>query len=114
MSETIERKNPNELRKTLDNVLQYGTLADLEALFDGGMDINQTDFEGRTALQHMASRGRKDAVEMLISRGADVNVVFMYQDRIPMTALDAAKGSGKNDVVSILIAHGAKMGKELQ
>lgn len=105
--------HPNDLRRMLDHTLQFGTTADLEALFDDGMDVNQDDFEKRTALMMSSFRGKKDAVEMLIRRGADVNRVFMYHDRIPQTALDAARESGKTAIVEILLAHGAKTGKEL-
>lgn len=113
-SQDQEPINPNEQRKLLDRTLQYGTVEDLEKLFNEGMDINQTDFEGRTALQLMSFRGNKAAVEMLIARGANVNYVFMYQGRIPMSALDAAREAKKNEVVDVLLAHGAKPGKELQ
>src|SRR3989338_804081 len=95
-------------------IIRFNTVRSLIcALFDEGMTIDQTDFEGRTALQLMSSKGNKDAVEILISRGADVNAIFMYQNRIPMTALDAAKQAGKTEIVSILLSHGAKTGKEL-
>jgi len=75
---TGQEINPNELRKKLDAVLQYRTIEELYALFDEGMDINQTDFQDRTALMLMAHRGEKDVVENLIARGADVNKVMMY------------------------------------
>jgi len=109
-----EKINPNELMRQMEHALQFGNTSDLEALFDGGMDINQTDFEGRTALMMSSVRGEKDAVEMLIRRGAEVNFVFMYQGRIPQTALDAARESRKSEIEQILLAHGAKTGKELR
>ena len=106
-------ENPNERMKLMDHALQFGNTNDLEALFDQGMDINQTDFEGRTALMMSAVKGKKDDVEMLIRRGADVNCVFMYQDRLPKTALDAARECRKAEIEKILIEHGAKTGSEL-
>jgi len=109
-----EGTNPNELMRQLDRAIQYGTIDELMELFDKGMDIDQTDFQGRTALQLMSFRGKKDVVETLIQRGANVNAICMYQDRIPMTALDAAREARKNDVVALLLEHGAKTGKELR
>lgn len=109
----LKGAHPNELRKLLDHALQFGTTADLEALFDDGMDVNQGDFQGRTALMMSSFRGKKDVIEMLIRRGADINRVFMYQDRIPQTALDAAHESDKTGIVDILLAHDAKTGKEI-
>ena len=105
--------NPNELRKLMDDALQHGTTTDLESLFDDGMDVNQDDFEGRTALMMSAAKGKKDAVEMLLKRGADVNRVYWYQQRLPRTALDAAIETGKKEIANILTAHGAKTAKEL-
>jgi len=116
--ETPQKKladeNPNECMRKMDHALQHGNINDLETLFNTGMDINQTDFEGRTALMMSTAQGNKDAVEMLIKRGADINSIFMYQDRIPQTALDAARECKKSEIEQILLAHGAKTGKELQ
>jgi ankyrin repeat protein len=106
-------KNPNERMKLMDHALQFGNTSDLEALFNQGMDINQTDFQGRTALMMSVVNGKNDVVEMLIRRGADVNCVFMYQDRLPKTALDAARECRKAEIEKILIEHGAKTGSEL-
>lgn len=97
----------------MDDALQHGTTTDLEALFDDGMDVNQDDFEGRTVLMMSAAKGKKDAVEMLLKRGADVNRVSWYQKRIPGTALDAAIQTGRKEIANILMAHGAKTAKEL-
>lgn len=113
-SETPEEVNPNESMKRLDQALQYGTIDDVWSLFDQGMDINQTDFEGRTALQLMSFRGSKEVVEQLIARGADVNQMFLYQGRVPMTALDAAREANKTEVVELLLTNGAKTGKEVE
>jgi len=110
----FEGANPNELRKLMNQTLQYGNTADLEILFDDGMDVNQVDFEDRTALMMKAAQGKKDAVEMLLRRGADVNRIFMYQGRVPKTALDGALENGKTEIADILIAHGAKTGEIAQ
>jgi len=112
-AELKEDVNPNELRKQMDHAIQYGTPDDLEALFDNGMDINQEDFEGRTALMMYAAMGKVAAVEMLLARGADINRVYRYHDRIPNTALDAANQTGNKAIADMLLARGAKTGKEL-
>ena len=106
-------ENPNELRKLMDDALQYGSISDLEALFDEGMDINQTDFSDRTALMMCTVQGKTDAVKMLIQRGADINLISMYQGRIPKTALDGARECRKSAIEQILVEHGAKTGAEL-
>ncbi|MFA7717237.1 MAG: ankyrin repeat domain-containing protein [Candidatus Absconditabacterales bacterium] len=110
----FKEMNPNELMKIMDHVLVFGTVADLENLLNEGIDIDQTDFQGRTALQMYATkRNRTEAIEMLINRGANINHVFMYQDRIPFTALDGAIQTGKTENADILRKHGAKTGKEV-
>jgi len=104
----------NDRRKILDDILRRGGSAvDLESLLKQGMPVDQEDFEGRTALQISAARGRKDSVETLISNGANVNHVYMFQGRIPMTALDAAIQSNRTEIVEILRGYGAKSGKEI-
>jgi ankyrin repeat protein len=112
--EDFTELNPNELRRRLDHVLNSGTLSDLEALFDAGVDINQEDWEGRTAIQMLAVRGSKEGVEMMLSRGADINHVYMYQGRLPKTALDASRETKQKEIEELLLTHGAKTGKEVQ
>ena len=112
-SSVPQEKDPNELRRVLDRSIEYGTTEELMSLFENGMDINQVDFQDRTALQMMSFKGKKDVVEKLISMGANINHVFMFQDRIPMTALDAAQQASRTEIVSILLHHGAKTGKEM-
>jgi ankyrin repeat protein len=111
--ETQAEINPNVLRGRLDHALQKGTPEDLEELFDGGMDIDQEDHEGRTALMMTAAQGKKEAVEKLLARGADINRVYMYHDRKPNTALDAARQTGHEEIANILMGLGAKTGKEI-
>tara|TARA_B100002051_G_scaffold147570_1_gene139635 strand:+ start:6991 stop:7398 length:408 start_codon:yes stop_codon:yes gene_type:complete len=105
--------NPNVLMREVDKAIQYGTVEDLESLYDKGIDIDQTDWEGRTALHMMSAKGNKEAVEMLISRGANINAVFLFQGRLPKTALDAATETGRTEIADILISHGAKFGKDV-
>jgi hypothetical protein len=109
-----EAINPNTLREKIDNILQTGTPTDLEVLIDNEViGVDQEDFQGRTALMLYASQGKMDAVTMLLERGAEINHIFWYQDRIPMTALDAARQTNNNKIVDLLSGLGAKSGREL-
>jgi ankyrin repeat protein len=112
-SEQTQEINPNELKRQFNHTIQKGTKDELFAMFDNGMGIDQVDYDNRTALQPMSFKGNKEIVEELIARGANVNHIMNYQERIPMTALDAARQARKTEIVNILIAHGAKTGKEL-
>lgn len=105
--------NPNDLMREMNSVIQYGSLEDLKVLIEKGIGVDQTDWEGRTALQMMTAKGNKEAVEFLISKGADVNKAFLYQGRIPKTALDAARETNRKEIEEVLISHGAKMASEL-
>lgn len=105
--------NPNELMKQMDHALQYGSIESLMQLFDDGMDINQPDFQDRTALMLCTARGQKEVVEILLERGADVNLISMFQGRIPMSALDAALQTNRTELADLLRTHGAKTGKEI-
>ena len=86
----------------------------LTQIDDGELDVNDTDFQGRTAVMMMTAQGYTGAVEELVSRKADINRVYMYQDRIPMSALDAARQAEREDIEHLLLENGAKSGQELQ
>jgi nucleoside phosphorylase len=65
----------------------------------------QKDNYGRTPLFWAATRGHKDVVEFLISRGASINA----KDRSGLTALHIAVTSDHKDVVDVLLDSGARI-----
>ncbi|MEO6513275.1 MAG: ankyrin repeat domain-containing protein [Candidatus Saccharimonadales bacterium] len=105
--------NPNDLMRQMDHALQYGTTESLAALIDEGISVDQTDFAGRTALMIKTATGKTAAVEMLLSRGANVNAIYEHHGRIPNTALDAARQTGHTEIAALLESLGAKTGKEI-
>ncbi|RZC45914.1 hypothetical protein C5167_038863 [Papaver somniferum] len=50
-----------------------GDLEGMTELLDSGVNINFQDIDGRTALHIAACQGVADVVELLISRGADID-----------------------------------------
>jgi ankyrin repeat protein len=54
-----------------------GDLEGITELLDDGSDVNFRDSDGRSALHIAACQGRTDVVELLLQRGAEVDV----QDR---------------------------------
>ena len=54
-----------------------GDLEGITELLDDGSDVNFRDIDGRSALHIAACQGRTDVVELLLQRGAEVDV----QDR---------------------------------
>jgi len=65
----------------------------------------QKDNYGRAPLFWAATRGHRDAVEFLISRGARINA----KDRSGLTALHIAVTSDHKEVVDLLLASGARI-----
>eukprot|EP00897_Mesotaenium_endlicherianum_P005923 jgi/Mesen1/5359/ME000267S04506 len=83
-----------------------GDLVGVADLLDrGGVDASAVDYDGRSALHLAASEGRYDAVELLVARGADVDV----RDRWGNTPwLDAAR-CGHSSICHLLEEHGAAL-----
>lgn len=51
-----------------------GDLKGIEELLDDGTDVNFSDIDGRTALHVAACQGRADVVQLLLRRGAEVDL----------------------------------------
>lgn len=51
-----------------------GDLAGIRELFDAGVDVNFKDIDSRTALHVAACQGSPEIVELLLERGARVDV----------------------------------------
>ncbi|KAJ5261352.1 hypothetical protein N7478_011947 [Penicillium angulare] len=79
---------------------QSGTLEEVEGLIERGCDIEERHAEsGRNALLVAAHCGREDIVDLLISRGARINV----KDGSGETALHLAASRGHWEVIGILM-----------
>ncbi len=85
----------------LHDAARKGDTLAIAELLDDGADINA--FELMTPLQMAAFNGQIDAVELLISRGADLEVASPTLG----TALHAATSRGYLDVVQTLLTSGA-------
>jgi Ankyrin repeat len=92
----------------------FGNAQDVQMLLERGADVNarlaglRIDLNGRTPLMLAASSDLLpvDAVNVLIVRGADVNLKGPAGE----TALDLAKRNGNTAVVDVLVKAGAKEG----
>lgn len=67
--------------------------------------MNATSPEGFTPLGLAAFFGNKEAVEFLLERGAEIDLVM--DSRNQNTALDAAIAAGEPGTAEVLLAHGA-------
>lgn len=73
-----------------------GDLGEVEKSLANGVDVNQTDEEGYSALHAAAENGYLDVVKLLVSKGADV------QYKAPHTALALAEMAEQNEIAAYL------------
>lgn len=73
-----------------------GEVAEVEKSLANGVDVNQTDEEGYSALHVAAENGYLDVVKLLVEKGADV------QHKTQYTALELAEMAGNEDVIIYL------------
>lgn len=72
----------------------------------GNIDVNEGDYDKRTALHLAAGNGERDVIEFLCQSGANVNAL----DRWAGKPLDDAQIGGHDECVELLQKHGAKHG----
>ncbi|XP_064402489.1 ankyrin repeat family A protein 2-like isoform X2 [Halichondria panicea] len=76
----------------------------LDLLACRGVEVNQQDCHGNTALSIAALWGRADVVTTLLQNGADPDVCGGDHVR----PLDLAEGCGNNEVARLLVVHSTK------
>jgi ankyrin repeat protein len=95
--------------KNLDPMLivaaNSNKLLSMQALLSFGMNIDQQNQNGYTALICAVEHGHVEAVKLLLSRNANVNLKRMCG----LTALHAAAWRGNLEIISLLIERGAKV-----
>jgi len=109
-TETIEilRKHGGKTGAELwadESIVGAAALGDVELLrkyFSNGVDVNEKDDSGETALHYAAT---EKVADLLISKGAQVNATNDFGE----TPLDQAEG----EVADLLRKHGGKTGEEL-
>jgi glutaminase len=83
-----------------------GDINELRRLVARNVDINRSDYDGRTALHLAASDGRVDAVRFLLERGANTDVLDRWGNR----PLDDAERGRHVDIIDALqsVSNGKK------
>jgi hypothetical protein len=71
---------------------------------DHGISVNARDYEGATAAHAAAVGGKVEVLQLLVSRGADLNMVSDYGDSPLSAAIEMKQASA----TAYLKAHGAK------
>ncbi len=86
----------------LINAAIENDVAKIESLLDEGMDINEMDFEGSTALHWAVYYSSYEAAEALLKAGADPNTVDEYET----TPLFSAVFAEDLEMVKLLLKYG--------
>ncbi len=97
-------KDIEELNYLFVQASIVGDIDKLVELIMYGVNINTTNYQGRTALIEVARLGDAKTAEWLIDRGANLNHKDMYDGN----ALLYATQRGKRDIVTLLIQRGAR------
>jgi uncharacterized protein len=87
---------------TIHQAAKNGNVAAIQKFINSGIEVNSKDENGQTPLFLAASYGQTEAIKLLLSHGADVNV-----KRTGMTPIILASAAGNVDSVNALIEGGA-------
>ena len=92
----------------IHDAVARGDLAGVQAELDKGVDVNaKTNWgDGGTPLHWAAYEGRKEVVELLVAKGADVNT----KEEEGYMPLDFAIISENTEIADLLLEHGGKSG----
>ena len=97
------KKNENKAKETISIFMaaNQGDLHEIRRLQACGVDLNQSDYDGRTALHLAASEGNINVVKFLLAKGVEINP----KDRWGHTPLEEALNNKYSDIVKILEKH---------
>ena len=94
-------KGQSKYAADLISAAKIGSVAEISALLDRGVDVNASDKDGVTALMVASFNGHSEAVNLLLSKRADVNAKTSDYGQ---TALRLASQHGHIEIVKLLLA----------
>jgi ankyrin repeat protein len=92
-------------RLKLQRVCDKGKFEEAKALIEEGVDVNDQDYAGNSALHEASLNGYTDIVELLLENGAEVDLQSGPDD-LDTPLIDAAT-NGHIDTVKLLLKYGA-------
>jgi len=100
----------SKANKTLLNAVKKGDIEAAKQAITDGADVNGEGEYGMTPMEgtplHLAvSQDRHEIIELIIAKGANVNVKDMF---FTLTPLDWAEKLGKTETIKLLQKHGGK------
>ena len=75
-----------------------GDLTEIQKLVANGINLNEPDYDGRTALHLAASNGHLNVVNYLINKGVDISP----KDNMGSTPLDDATRSEHEEIIEFI------------
>ncbi len=100
----IKNSDQESMNYLMLKAVENSNFLTVQALLDGGVNVDVRDDWGSTALMIAANRGSIDTVKLLLDYGADVNAID-YD--VVSTPLLAAVSTGHIEIARILLAAGA-------
>ena len=121
---TVKAPNISTPNISIHDAAAKGNIDAVKHHLAAGVDVNAKGYRGFTPLHYAARNGRKEIVELLITKGADVNVKIVSGPSIGNTPLDLATSkmddflpkdkAAKKETSDLLRKHGGKSGEELK
>ena len=94
----------------INDAVFHNQIEDVKEWLKGGNDVNSKSiYSGWTPLHVAARYGAKEATELLIKNGANINIKTGDRPSVGKTPLHLAAWGGHFDIVEILIAKGADL-----
>ena len=102
----FDNANAQQRKKPLSQAVVDGDIDQVKSEISAGADVNSKDRRTGWTLLHIAIRHqRKEIIQFLLDKGADVNA----RDNTGKTPLHLAVEAGQKDLVEQLIAKGAQV-----
>lgn len=105
----VTELHPSESGRALNESIQRGDLGEIAKILFAGTSADTMDEEGGRPLCWAVRVNRRDIVELLLAKGADVN---KEEKQDSGTALAVAAALGHADMVKLLLARGAVVNHE--